>query len=168
MHNYTIMDTRSQRLQAIRQLIRQHQIRNQEELLSLLQQQGYDLTQATVSRDLKSLRVGKRMDAAKGGILFLPEDLTPEEDTSPIDSGMLTSAIRSVRFANRFGIIKTLPGYASSVAIMVDRSGHHEIAGTIAGDDTILVIPGQDMDHGDLKKALNMVFPHLDKHLFYE
>lgn len=162
------MDARSQRLQTIRRLIRQHQIRNQEELLALLQQQGYDLTQATVSRDLKSLQVGKRMDAVKGGILFLPEDLAQEEETSPIDSAMLTSAIRAVRFANRFGIIKTLPGYASSVAIMVDRSARPEIAGTIAGDDTILVIPGQDMEHGDLEKALNMIFPHLDKHLFYE
>lgn len=160
------MDARTTRLQAIKRLIQSQKISNQEELLDHLLLQGFDLTQATVSRDLKLLQVGKKADPEKGTVFFLPEQQSVSEDMGSVDTTLFTSAIKAVHFANQFGIIKTLPGYASSIAIIVDKAGRYEIVGTIAGDDTILVIPEQDISHNELKKAIQLIFPGLEEHAF--
>ena len=160
------MDHKLNRIRAIRQIIREEKIGSQEELLQRLSKEGYDLTQATVSRDLKYLQAGKKPDPEKGSVFFLPEDDLPQDGLGVIDNRLLMAGIRSIHFANLFGIIKTLPGYASSIAVHIDRSNRHEIIGTIAGDDTILLIPGQDISHTDLKKAILAVFPELEDTTF--
>ncbi len=160
------MDARTSRLQAIKRLIQNEKISNQEELLDHLLMQGFDLTQATVSRDLKLLQVGKKADPEKGNVFFLPDQQSTADNLDNVDTLLFTAAIRAVHFANQFGIIKTLPGYASSIAIMVDKASRYEIVGTIAGDDTILVIPEQDITHHELKKAIQVIFPGLEEHAF--
>lgn len=124
------------------------------------------MTQATVSRDLKLLQAGKKPDPGKGSVFFISE---PENSSSPsetIDSRLLLSGISSVLFANNFGVVKTLPGYASSIAMHIDKHKRFEIIGTIAGDDTILLIPGQDIGHNQMKKALKFIFPELQDSYF--
>ena len=160
------MENKTQRLQAIRRIISSEKIASQEQLMQRLQAEGFDLTQATVSRDLKHLQAGKKSDPEKGSVFFITEtDLTPNtRDT--IDGRLLLSGIRSVMFANNFGVIKTLPGYASSIAVHIDKHNRFEIIGTIAGDDTILLIPGQDIGHNQMRKALKMIFPELQDHFF--
>ena len=160
------MDLKSQRLRAIRQIITQEKIASQEELLRRLAERGFDLTQATVSRDLKTLQIGKRPDPERGSVLFIMETESNTSGFDQIDTRLLEAGIKSIHFANQLGIIKTIPGYASSIAIFIDNAGRYEIVGTIAGDDTILLIPEQDIGHDELKKALQIIFPTLDEHLY--
>jgi len=160
------MDHKTQRLQVIRRIISQEKISSQEELLHRLVSEGFDLTQATVSRDLKTLQIGKKPDLEKGSIFFLPEQENTGNDLHTIDARLLEACIRAIHFANQFGIIKTLPGYANSIAIYIDNASRYEIVGTIAGDDTILLIPEQDISHQEMKKALQVIFPTLDEMLF--
>lgn len=160
------MDHKSQRLLAIKRIISQEKISSQEELLSRLVDEGFDLTQATVSRDLKTLQIGKKPDQEKGSIFFLPDHEGALNNLGQVDTRLLQACIQAVHFANQFGIIKTLPGYANSIAIYIDNAGRFEIVGTIAGDDTILLIPEQDISHQDLKKALHIIFPTLDESIY--
>jgi transcriptional regulator of arginine metabolism len=162
------MENKFHRLQAIRQIIQEEKISSQEELLQRLSHEGYDLTQATVSRDLKFLQVGKKPDPEKGSVFFLPDKLQDPDEHGSIDSRLLMAGIRAIYFANLFGIVKTLPGHASSIAVHIDKTNRFEIIGTIAGDDTILLIPGQDINHTALKKAMLAVFPDLDVEIFRE
>jgi transcriptional regulator of arginine metabolism len=160
------MENKFHRLRAIRQIIESEKISSQEELLHRLSQEGYDLTQATVSRDLKFLQVGKKPDPEKGSVFFLPDADQAPDELDGIDNRLLMAGMRSIYFANLFGIVKTLPGYASSIAVHIDRSNRFEIIGTIAGDDTILLIPGQGITHADLKKAIQAIFPDLEETIF--
>lgn len=160
------MENKTYRLQAIKRIISTEKIASQEELMHMLQAEGFNLTQATVSRDLKHLQAGKKPDPDKGSVFFISE---PENSSSPseaIDSRLLLSGIRSVLFANNFGVVKTMPGYASSIAVHIDKHKRFEIIGTIAGDDTILLIPGHDVNHNQMKKAMKLIFPELQDSYF--
>lgn len=153
------MSKLSLRLQAIKEILSREKVANQEELLQRLQQKGFNLTQATVSRDLKRLQVGKKPDPGKGSVFFINDPRHMANEEAPLRNQFLLSGIRDVLFANMFGIIKTLPGFANSIAVHIDKSNRPEIIGTIAGDDTILLIPGQGTKPEDLKNALQLVFP---------
>ena len=160
------MTTKTQRLIAIKKLLRSEKIASQEELLKQLLQQGFDLTQATVSRDLKELQVGKKADPEKGSILVLPTQDISLQDTPSFDHSFLTTAIQGIRFVNQFCVVKTLPGYANSIAIIIDKASRYEMAGTIAGDDTILVIPDEGITTRELKQAFQLIFPGLPVDIF--
>lgn len=160
------MENKTLRLQAIKRIISSEKIASQEQLMQRLQAEGFDLTQATVSRDLKQLQAGKKPDPDKGSVFFITEPELASMSKETIDGRLLLSGIRSVIFANNFGVVKTLPGYASSIAVHIDKHNRFEIIGTIAGDDTILLIPGQNIGHSQMKKALKMIFPELQDHFF--
>ncbi len=160
------MEQKSTRLETIRRLITTEKIGNQEELLQRLMAEGFDLTQATVSRDLKALRAGKRPDPEKGQVFFLPETDSEASPLDSVDNRLLAAGIRSIQFANQFAVIRTLPGYASSIAVHIDRSHRPEIAGTIAGDDTILLIPGESVPRETITDTLRHLFPGLDQARF--
>lgn len=160
------MENKTQRLQAIRRIISSEKIASQEELMQRLQAEGFNHTQATVSRDLKHLQAGKKPDPDKGSVFFITEPELVSMSKETIDGRLLLSGIRSVMLANNFGVVKTLPGHASSIAVHIDKHNRFEIIGTIAGDDTILLIPGQDVSHNQMKKALKMIFPELQDHFF--
>lgn len=159
------MENKESRLIAIKKIISEEKIINQEELLSRLKDMGFNPTQATISRDLKLLQVGKRPDSERGNVFYLPQkEIAANVDT--IDNQLLTSAIRSIHFANQLGVIKTVPGYSSSIAVFIDRINRYEILGTIAGDDTLLLIPHHGITSKELKIAIKALFPSLDEALF--
>ena len=155
------------RLQAIKEILSQEKIVSQEELLQRLLEKGFILTQATVSRDLKRLQAGKKPDPQKGSILFINEGPDMTEVGLPLQSKFLLSGIKEILFANLFGVIKTQPGFANSIAVHIDKFRPPEIIGTIAGDDTILLIPGQDISHQEIKKALESIFPGIQDQGFW-
>ena len=161
------MDTKSQRLLAIKKLIQTEKISSQDELLQKLHKEGFDPTQATISRDLKALQVGRKADPDKGSIFSLPDQHQSLQEAPGLDQSFLTSAIQAIHFANQFGIIKTLPGYANSVAIAIDKADRYEIVGTIAGDDTILLIPAEGSEKKEVRKALRIIFPALKDSIFF-
>lgn len=141
------MKDRNDRLMTIRRLINNSNISSQEELLSLLEEQGFSMTQATLSRDLKYLKVAKMPDNDKGYIYMLTERQLNEPSEN---EDIPLSGFVSIDFAQGMAIMKTLPGHASSIAYALDSINSYEIAGTIAGDDTILIIPREGVTRTDL------------------
>lgn len=141
------MKNRNDRLMDIRKLVSEKSISSQEELLGMLEGLGYSMTQATLSRDLKYLKIAKMPDSQKGYIYILTENNGAE--LSEVENPPFVGFV-SIDFAQGMGIIKTLPGHASSVAYALDTLNSYEIAGTIAGDDTILIIPRDGVSKSDL------------------
>ncbi len=153
------MGNRTARLLAIKNIISNNKVSSQEELLSMLVEKGLSFTQATLSRDLKFLKVNKIADTEKGYTYELP-DQHVNGDNNLAESHAAQGFV-SIQFANNLGIIKTLPGYASAIASLIDRNDPFEIVGTIAGDDTILVIPHNNVTENDVLNTLVLIIPEL-------
>jgi transcriptional regulator of arginine metabolism len=143
----------------IRRLIANHNISSQDELMKLLVKKGYELTQATLSRDLKYLRVAKMPSDNDGYVYILPnkEQAVDEVEVTGSSFGVLVS----IDFAQGMAILKTLPGHAGSIAYNIDHLNAYEVGGTIAGDDTILMIPRDGVSKSDLINMLKMRLPGL-------
>jgi transcriptional regulator of arginine metabolism len=156
------MKTKKERILVIKRLITSKKLSNQEELLEALRAAGYELTQATLSRDLKEIRVGKMPDPEKGNIYVLHQQLTAAE-RKPTAPKMPAESVLSFAFSNNLCILRTLPGFAPSVAIYIDYSNLLEIIGTIAGDDTILVISGENFNRREILNALDGIFPGIEE-----
>lgn len=129
--------SKNDRLIKIKEIITSKSISNQEELQQHLKDEGYLVTQATLSRDLKNLKVVKVANPngsfkyiIQDGLLGAPAPRMPET----------IEGILSMEFSGQFGVIKTIPGFANAIAYFIDRLKLSEIMGTIAGDDTILII----------------------------
>jgi transcriptional regulator of arginine metabolism len=152
------MKSKTQRLLAIRRLIEKKAIANQDELLSMLKQEGFNVTQATLSRDLKFLEAGKIPDKEKGYIYVLPQGKKKDTQSAGMGNFPLNGFI-SIEFAGNLAVVKTHPGYAQSIASAIDEMDAYEILGTIAGDDTILLIPRDDVGREDIKNTLALLFP---------
>ena len=138
------MNMKEQRLQAIRSIIAAATIRSQDDLLRALTAKGYSVTQATLSRDMKQLKIVRTHDADNLCVYALPET----KDVPAVGTSL------KVEFSGGLAVIKTSPGYAMGIASDIDRSGLREIVGTIAGDDTILVIPREGYSCEQIMAAL--------------
>jgi len=152
------MKTRTQRLLTIRHIINSDKVSNQEELMKRLKKEGYNLTQATLSRDLKLLRAGKIPDKQHGYVYVLPDSENHEAVRNAPDSFPLNGYL-SIDFANHLAVMKVLPGYASSIAAAIDDMDSWELMGTIAGDDTILIIPREGITDENVIDVLAQIIP---------
>lgn len=152
------MGNRTERLLAIKNLITSNKISSQEELLALLEKLNLHFTQATLSRDLKFLKVNKISDPEKGYFYELPDQHTSMSEAA---ENYAAQGFISIKFANHLGVIKTLPGYAPGIAALVDKADPFEIVGTIAGDDTILIIPHDNVSERDVISVLVLIIPEL-------
>jgi transcriptional regulator of arginine metabolism len=151
------MKNKSERLLAIRRLVGGKKLSSQEELLKYLAVEGFKMTQATLSRDLHLLKVSKMPDADDSYIYVLNDQEIP---ASPeIRTGFPLNGFLSIQFAQGMGIVRTLPGFASGIASAIDTMKIKEIAGTIAGDDTILVIPGDGSKKEEIIRKLGKYIP---------
>jgi transcriptional regulator of arginine metabolism len=131
---------KERRQRAILTLVATRPIHSQEELVALLQRQGFEVTQATVSRDVKELRLAKVPIKSEQGEIFkyvLPS--APSNYVSRLHRAMSELATTIVGSMNSI-VIHTAPGSAMMLASAVDEAGWPEVIGTIGGDDTILVI----------------------------
>ena len=132
---------KSRRLTAIRQIVEHEPVHSQEELRKRLQTMGFDVTQATLSRDVKELGLMKR--AADGAYQAAGAHATAPSSAAAAAvalSRALGEFLLSVEVAQQLVVVKTGPGQAQLLAIAVDRAQLPDVIGTIAGDDTILVI----------------------------
>ncbi len=161
------MKNRVQRQQEVRKLIAAGNVHSQEELLNALKKNGYDLTQATLSRDLKFMQVAKMPHPVKGYVYTVPGNGNDAAESAQIPSreNYLAGGFRDLQFSGNLAVMKTLPGYASSIAVVIDSSNRWEILGTIAGDDTILIIQREGITKSDLINALISIMPDLVKKL---
>jgi transcriptional regulator of arginine metabolism len=131
---------------------------SQETLTELLRREGYPVTQATLSRDLQRLGIGKAPRPEGGSTYVLPEAEVHAGSTATHVQDF-TRGFLSIEFSGAFGVMRTLPGHASSVAAALDNLRIPEILGTIAGDDTILVLPRSGVAPARLVKAVAARIP---------
>ncbi|MEZ4414666.1 MAG: arginine repressor [Gemmatimonadota bacterium] len=122
------MDEREIRHRAIRELLSRERIRTQARLVARLREQGHDITQASISRDLRALAVTKVR-----GVYQLPDD--PRRIPSAI-LGLIEAAVPA---GDHLMVVRTRVGAAQPVGVAIDEAGWPEVVGTIAGDDTIFI-----------------------------
>ena len=149
---------RQARLDKIAEIISLKEISNQEDLQKELRNAGFLVTQATLSRDLKILRVVKTTDL-KGISSYKIQDGTIGTP-APVLPDTLEGVV-SIEFSGQLGVLKTLPGFASAVAYYIDRLKLSELMGTIAGDDTILLIAREGVSQNLLAGTFTKYFKGL-------
>lgn len=156
------MKKKANRLDAIKMIISSKDISSQDELLKALEQEGFELTQATLSRDLKQLKVAKAANVSGKYVYVLPNDILYKRMNLQSASEMLMSnGFISLRFSGNLAVIRTRPGYASSMAYDIDNRECSEILGTIAGDDTIIMVLREDVSHHTIRAFLSQVIPNV-------
>ncbi|MBO5281000.1 MAG: arginine repressor [Clostridia bacterium] len=143
---------KSTRQTKILELIVKYEIETQDELIEKLREEGFDVTQATASRDIKALKLTKTL-TSKGKYRYVRQ--TPKENAPNHKfNAALIESIISVDSGENIVVVKTFPGLASAVAGGVDAINHGEILGCVAGDDTIAVITRTKDSAKDLVKTL--------------
>lgn len=131
------MSNKSERQNAIIQLIGGHQVSNQEELRQLLEARGFDVTQATLSRDLRDIGI-VRAPGEDGSRYLLPEMVADE--SKPSLDRLLPQLFSRIDGVGELIVLHTLPSGAQPIAEAVDSQGWPEIMGTLAGENTILIV----------------------------
>ena len=144
------MKSKNSRLDAIKIIISSKEVGSQEELLQELAKEGFRLTQATLSRDLKQLKVAKAASMNGNYVYVLPNNTMYKQN------GFI-----SIEFSANLAVIKTRPGYASSLAYDIDNRNFDEILGTIAGDDTIMLVIREGCTRAGVKNALSLIIPNI-------
>jgi transcriptional regulator of arginine metabolism len=153
------MSEKLKRLSVLKEIIELNRIGKQEDLLNILKQRGFNVTQATLSRDLKELKIGKIPDFDYGYVYALPNVNIRKRMVSKEEFSSL--GFRSIEVSGNIAVIKTKSGYANSFATIIDELYLPEIIGTLAGNDTILLIIKEGSSFYELKKALVLNIPEL-------
>lgn len=160
---YTAMKVKNSRLEALKMLISSMELSSQEEVLKELEKEGFKLTQATLSRDLKQLKVAKAASMNGKYVYVLPNETMYRRVTTPRKATemMQRSGYISVNISGQLAIVKTRPGYASALAYDIDNSDSSYILGSIAGDDTIFIALREGASRGQVLEALSYVIPEI-------
>lgn len=130
---------KSKRQETLLRLIREHRIETQGELRELLAQNGYLVTQGTISRDIREAHIIKSA-GEDGRSYYRQQPLSGQEQVSDTFISILQKAVRSVEAAGNLVVVKTFTGMGSAVGAAVDSMPQVDCVGTLAGDDTLLVI----------------------------
>lgn len=150
------MSAKNARLEVIRLIISSREVGCQEEMLQELAKEGYYITQATLSRDLKQLKVAKAASMSGKSFYVLPSNTMYKRvrEHRPVQEMMLMGGVMSINFTGNICVIRTRPGYAGSVAYDIDNASIPEIIGTVAGDDTIIIALQEDSSRDLVKMKL--------------
>lgn len=153
------MNNKQNRLKAIRTIIASERVGSQEELLRILYTKGFEATQATLSRDLKQLKVAK-IATSDGSYIYVLPTSPLYKRVSKDQSGrerQEQNGFVSIEFSANIAVIKTRPGYASGIAYDIDRSELPGVLATVAGDDTILLVIKEGYRHDEILAQLGGV-----------
>jgi transcriptional regulator of arginine metabolism len=142
------------RQRAIRDLVEQRPIRTQQELAAALRDRGFRATQATISRDVAELGLGKGSREGRAAYVLPPRLRDAEVSGEDRLRRLLVDVPAEFRIADLILVIKTLPGSAHAVAAALDRTRWPEIIGSIAGDDTVFVATGDRASLRRLRERL--------------
>jgi transcriptional regulator of arginine metabolism len=153
------MKIKDRRLEAIKMIISSKELGSQEDVLAELKREGFTLTQATLSRDFKQLKVAKAASMNGQYVYVLPNETMYKRVRKPMSATemMQTPGFLSINFSGNIGVIRTRPGYASSIAYNLDNNNVPEILGTIAGDDTIFIVLKEGVDRDAVIQGLNEI-----------
>ncbi|MDR1143627.1 MAG: ArgR family transcriptional regulator [Spirochaetaceae bacterium] len=156
------MKERLARLKAIRKLIKTYRIESQETLLGHLEKEGFTVTQATLSRDLKLLKVGKISDGHNGYVYTLPGEDERQETERTYIHDFLRGYI-SIDWSGNLVVIKTYSGHSDAVALAVDNLSLDEVMGTISGrDNTVFVALREGLSGEDFLARMKESIPELE------
>ena len=143
--------TQAERREAVMRILRGGRVRNQADLVRLLKKEGHDVTQSSVSRDLRDLGVLK----ASGRYVLPPDEITRANG----DFGSLAQFVRELRSAGpSLTVLRTTIGAAQSVAVAIDKAQWPEVAGTLSGDDTIFIATSNLRAQQELISRLRTLF----------
>lgn len=161
--NFETMNPKQKRLDILRKLIVSTNAASQEDILPRLAAEGFAVTQATLSRDLKELKVAKMPDGSGGYRYVLPE-MAPaavnlHHGASASGRDHVLEGIISLEFSGQMCVLKTRPGYANMIAAILDAPLNAKIMGSIAGDDTILLVLRENTDHEAISADMETVIP---------
>ncbi len=132
---------KAKRQEQLLEIISKIEVNTQEELIKILEAQGLKVTQATISRDIKELGLVKTAGKSKKYCYSQAKD--KQRDANKL-LGLFRVAVSSITVAQNLVVLKTLTGNGSAVAATIDARGFAEIVGTLAGDDTVLVVTGDN------------------------
>jgi transcriptional regulator of arginine metabolism len=154
---------KAKRLLAIESIITEVNISTQEELLKRLKGKGISCTQATLSRNLRQLGVSRIPDGSGNYRYALSENMR-NSAISPVKLNIVP-VIQDIVEAKGLMVIRTIPGNASNTAFFIDSARRYEIAGTIAGDDTILLIPRDGITLHQVHTCLEIILPGIHEQI---
>lgn len=159
------MREKDSRLEALRLIISSQQLGSQEELLNALQKEGFQLTQATLSRDLKQLKVAKAATMDGSYVYVLPNETMYKRVSTPssVREMMEIPGFLGIQISGNIAVIKTRTGYASAIAWNIDNKNIPMILGTVAGADTIMIVLKEGVHRDELIEALSSVIPNVKK-----
>ncbi len=150
---------KNERQEAIKMIVSSQEVARQQELMVELEKAGFKCTQATLSRDLAQMKVLKAPNADGEYVYVLPETkiYRSVSDNHITMRALQTLGVLSIKFSGTVAVVKTLPGYASHVAGDIDLAQLDCVLGTVAGDDTVMVILEEDTDRRHALNALATV-----------
>lgn len=157
------MKNRKKRIDVMINLIRTRCIGSQEELANLLALEGYKVTQATLSRDLKMLKTTK-VPTDRGTYMYILPDSNSLKDkllakgVSDIAPNFQSGFV-SMSLSGNIAVIKTRNGYAPGLAYDIDMSKSPQILGTIPGSDTIFAVLREDVTHEEARELFSRLLP---------
>lgn len=127
------------RQQKILELIEKYDIDTQDTLIKKLSEEGYNVTQTTISRDIRQLNLVKGV-TAKGSYKYIVPTAALKENSIPILNSAITDSVIKIEAAGNIVVVKTFPGMANALAVCIDSMHHDDIVGSVAGDDTVLLV----------------------------
>ena len=154
------MKERQSRLKAIKQLIKDNIIESQDDLLALLQKENFEVTQATLSRDLKLLKVGKVPDGQNGYKYDLPDEENSENEAIYVQDFL--RGYVSIDFSGNIVVIKTFPGHANTVCNAIDNLNMDQVLGTVAGDNCMFACLKEGVTGDDFMAKLKEHIPGIE------
>ena len=134
------------------EIITEYDIDTQDELISRLRESGFDVTQATVSRDLKELKLTK-VQTARGTYRYAIGQVRQSVGSVKLNNAMADS-ITEVKYSLNNVVIKTYPGLAAAVAFAVDTLNMPSILGCVAGDDTVIIVTATESASAELSEKI--------------
>lgn len=148
--------SRPHRLTLLARLLSGKPFHSQEALARALAAEGHPVTQATLSRDLRSLGVGKRPDAEGRPAYVLPSPAaeTLDRERQWLD---LKTFVNEIRIAQNLVVVRTPPGHANGVGRALDMAEFEDVVGTVAGDDTVLIVMPDARGAQRLKRRLESI-----------
>ena len=150
---------KKKRLQTIRKIVSMNSLESQEELLAALREEGFVSTQTTLSRDLKQLRISKVRVRNGLSVYALPREgqFVPVPTLEEINQTKWR-----LNFSGNLMVVHTPPGHASMVAYDIDNAKHPFFLGTVAGDDTVIVVLAEGADREAAAKIVRDIVPKLN------
>ena len=146
------------RHQKILELIEKYDIDTQDTLIKKLAEEGYTVTQTTASRDIRQLNLIKGVSANGTYKYIAPKVVIGQENKTPVLNSSITDAVIAVEAAGHLVVIRTFAGMASAIAVCFDSLRKDNIVGSIAGDDTILLVVKTSQGALDLEAELREIF----------